>query len=215
MKTVSKLALAVTLMIGNIEYNAPQTDFYEDDSDFLQVSSVLETGWGWSLNKAIAQENCSAMEGSEARQCEEEQEEEVIEVIGSFDEQSSYGGGGGDQSSYGEPDGGGGGGGGVDGGGATEEEVTADELAREKKILEERLCVLEASVLLNKCLADGADELTLGLIACGVATGAAGVLVPWAGVGVAVGCGVAYLYDKGVIDEGCEAEFISATDSCH
>lgn len=208
MKTVSKLALAVTLMIGNIEYNAPQTDFYENDSDFLQVSTVLATGWGWSLNKAIAQENCSAMEGSEARQCEEEgEEEEVIEIIGSYDEQSSYGGGGGDQSSYGEPDGGGGG-----GGGATDDDEA--QLEKELQEMKERLCVAESAILLNKCLADGSDEIALAMTACGVAIAGTGVIAPWAGVAVAVACAVGYVYDSEVVADECEAEFISSTDSC-
>jgi hypothetical protein len=61
--SLTKVALVVTLMMGQVTPPASNSDYYEDDGDFNVVSSALSGGWGWGLNKAHA--SCDTNESTE------------------------------------------------------------------------------------------------------------------------------------------------------
>lgn len=63
-KTVQASTLTIALMMGNVTYSTDQA--YEDDTNFTQVSSSINSGWGWNSNKAQASSNTcpGCMEGT-------------------------------------------------------------------------------------------------------------------------------------------------------
>ena len=60
---VSKAALVVALMMGQITPPSGNNDYYEDDSNFNTMSAELHDGWGWGLNKAYA--SCDTYQGTD------------------------------------------------------------------------------------------------------------------------------------------------------
>ena len=111
---LTKAAMVVAMMMGQVTTPASDSGYYEDDGDFNAVSSVLSGGWGWGLNKAHAT-TCDTFEGT--GQCENtggEWDGEVIVVIGEQQDEPWGGSRPSDDSSYYEDTRSGGGGGGDD-----------------------------------------------------------------------------------------------------
>lgn len=73
LKTISNMALATGLMLGQVQ---PTDNYYEDDEDFDLVGAALSDGWSWGINQALADE-CSHLEGSARLVCEEQQLEHI------------------------------------------------------------------------------------------------------------------------------------------
>ena len=97
---LTKAAMVVAMMMGQVTTPASDSGYYEDDGDFNAVSSVLSGGWGWGLNKAHAT-TCDTFEGT--GQCENtggEWDGEVIVVIGEQQDDPWGGSGPPDDSSY-------------------------------------------------------------------------------------------------------------------
>ena len=60
---MTKAALVVALMMGQVTPPTSSSGYYEDDGDFNVISSVFSGGWGWGLNQAHA--GCDTYQGTE------------------------------------------------------------------------------------------------------------------------------------------------------
>jgi len=62
---LSKTALVITLMLGQVTHQENDLGYYEDDSDFDKVATTFEGGWGWGLNSARADSECAEEDASQ------------------------------------------------------------------------------------------------------------------------------------------------------
>lgn len=158
-------------MTGNIT-GPSNTEFYEDDVNFHEVSAQLTSGWGWGFNKAYA-----ACEDEQSLDDDATTPDECIDVYGDPVEESSH-----QESSSEASSGGGGSDGGAGGGAGSEGEGDGTPEAPPEETPEE--CREEVGKLVQQCkdtyfyygsaLGAGCAQVTWGSAAafCGTAVSA-------------------------------------------
>lgn len=216
-KNIAKTALIVALMLGNVSENVSQSGYYEDDSDFNEVSSLLSHGWGWSLNKAYGNENCRDKSNeSERRECEEKDGWDPDYTGGVFGDpwvDDSFGIG---DYSGGDPYGDTGGAtrGDQGGGPGAGDQQAAQKSAEEKRAISYTVCLLDAASLYKPCVTDATAWLNDLKFVCDMESMAVGWFNKWAGSLAMTACYMAYRHDLGDVGKGCRADVDEAQESC-
>ncbi len=202
--TVSKTALVVALFVGNVNITQKNTnDYYEDDSDFNVVTSVLQGGWGWGINKAYAscetetdvssQEECIEIHGYP------QDEDTAFTLYGDPFEDTAFGLE--QDSSYSSG-----------GGGSTTTTQTMSDEERKARLYTQ--CLLDAASLYGPCVADTTELLEDLKFVCNMEASVLGWYNKVAGLIALTACFEAYKYDKRNIAGNCQADVDEAQESC-